>query len=98
MINYTESYKEIIVPILIKYLPNAKIILYGSRARGDFKEGSDIDVALDTGHKIDIFIMSNIIGDLEESNLPISFDIVDFQAIPESLQKEIVKDGIIWKK
>lgn len=97
MTNYTESYKEIIVPIVIKYVPNTKIILYGSRARGDFREGSDIDVALDTGHTINILTMSTIIGDLEESNLPILFDIVDFQTLPEDLQKEIIKDGIIWK-
>lgn len=47
MTNYTESYGEIIVPIIIKYAPKAKIILYGSRARGDFQDGSDI--ALDMG-------------------------------------------------
>lgn len=98
MNNFTELYKEIIVPIVVKHLPNAKIILYGSRARGDAREGSDIDVALDMGHKIDTLIMSNIIGDLEESRLPICFDIVDFHNISESMQQRILKDGIIWKE
>lgn len=98
MINhFNESYKTIVVPIIIKHLPNAKIILYGSRARGDFRQGSDIDIALDEGHKIDRLIMSKIAGDLEESKLPICFDIVDFWGISEDMQKEIMKDGIIWK-
>ncbi len=96
--NFTEEYKNIIVPIIEKYAPDAKIILYGSRARGDYREGSDIDVALDMRHKIENRIMSNIIGDLEESNLPINFDIVDFRAVSEKMQQKILRDGAIWKE
>ncbi|HSC25312.1 MAG TPA: nucleotidyltransferase domain-containing protein [Candidatus Babeliales bacterium] len=98
MNNFTQQYKNIIIPIIEKYAPSAKIILYGSRARMDFREGSDIDIALDMGHKLDTLIISNIVGDLEESNIPILFDIVDFRSVSESMQKEIVKDGVIWKE
>jgi uncharacterized protein len=96
--NFTPKYKDIIMPILIKHAPSAKVILYGSRARGDFRDGADIDIALDMGKKMDILIISKIVGDLEESNIPIFFDIVDFWAVSESLQKEIVKDGIVWQQ
>src|SRR5207244_2916536 len=96
--NFTEVYKKIIMPIIVNYLPDAKIILYGSRARGDAGADSDIDVALDMGHKIDRLAMNNIIGDLEESRLPICFDIVDFWSVSEDMQKEILKYGIAWKK
>lgn len=98
MNNSTELYKNIIISIIIKYAPDAKIILYGSRARGDAREGSDIDVALDVGHDISESIMRNIINDLEESNIPINFDIVDFQFVSESMQKRILKDGVVWKE
>lgn len=98
MNNFTELYKEIIVPIIVKYAPDAKIILYGSRARGDFREGSDIDVALDMGNKMDTLIISKIIGGLEESSLPIKFDIVDFKRVSPEMQKEILKDGVVWKQ
>jgi hypothetical protein len=43
-------------------------------------------------------MMSNIKGDLEESDLPIPFDIVDFHTLPKSMQENILKDGVIWKK
>lgn len=96
--NKLEKYKNIIMPIIERHVPEAKIILYGSRARGDFKEGSDIDIALDIGSKIDNSLMSNIMWDLEDSNLPILFDIVDFSKISESMKKNILKDSIVWKK
>lgn len=95
--NLTEKYKHIIVPIIRKYVPDVKIILYGSRARGDAGEGSDVDIALDAGYAIDNLIMSEIRGDLEESKLPICFDLVDFKKVSQDMQKEIVKDGIVWK-
>ena len=93
-----EKYKKIIMPIVEKHVPHAKIILYGSRARGNDRAGSDIDIALDTGERIDNALMSNITWDLEDSDLPIFFDIVDFTKMPESMKKNILKDGIVWKK
>ena len=98
MENYTEKYKNIIIPIIEKYIPHAKIILYGSRARLDFREGADIDVAIDAGSKIDRSLMSKLIGDLEESDLVVPFDVIDFYAVSEDMQKNILKDGVIWKK
>ena len=74
------------------------MILYGSSARKDAREGSDIDIALDIGKKIEDATISAIIGDLEESDLPINFDIVDFHAVSERMQQEILKDGVIWRK
>ena len=94
----TEKYKEIIVPIIRSYLPQAKIILYGSRARKDFIEGSDIDVALDNGDRIKSALMSKILTDMEESSLPICYDIVDFHEVSADMQKEIINEGIIWEK
>lgn len=91
-------YKNIIIPIIERYVPEAKIILYGSRARGDNKEGADIDIALDAGEKIDDLLMSKIVWDLEDSDLPIFFDIVDLVKMPDAMKKNIAKDGIIWKK
>jgi hypothetical protein len=92
----TEEYKKIIVGSILKHLPDATVILYGSRARGDWKEGSDIDVAIDTGKVIDSKKMTAIMSEVEESKLPINFDIVDLHAISERIRHEIEKDGIVW--
>lgn len=94
----TEKYKKIIYPIILKHLPDVKIIAYGSRARGDDVAGSDIDIALDAGKKIDNTIMTKIYFDLEDSDLPIKYDLVDFYAVSERMQKEILKDGVLWSE
>ncbi len=98
MASNTEKYREIIVPIILKHLPDAKIILYGSRARKQERPGSDIDVAIDMGSKIEDHTMALIRGDIEESNLPILFDIVDFNAVSEDMVEAIKKDGVIWRQ
>ena len=96
--DHTEKYKSIMMPIIQKHLLQGKITLYGSRARKDFHEGSDIDVALDIGCKIEFSIMSKIIEDIENSDLPICFDIVDFYAVSNEMQEDILKEGIVWQK
>jgi predicted nucleotidyltransferase len=77
MKSFTQDYKNIIVPIVLKILPEAKIILYGSRARKQDSSGSDIDIALDCGKRIDDHKIDQIIEKLAESLLPIKFAVVD---------------------
>lgn len=93
----TALYQKIILPIIKKHLPKASIILYGSRARNEDKEGADIDIALKAEEKIDRAVLSSLISDIEESPLPIKFDIVDFFAVSSEMQKAIMKDGVIWQ-
>ena len=40
----TKQYKEILLSIVLKYLPTAKIYLFGSRACNEHRQGSDIDI------------------------------------------------------
>jgi predicted nucleotidyltransferase len=49
-------------------------VLYGSRAKGNYKPGSDIDIAL-KGEKINLRLLNKIDFDLDELLLPYSFDI-----------------------
>lgn len=93
-----EDYKTIIVPLILKRLPRAKIILYGSRARGDWREGSDIDVAIDMKEKVDFGVLASIASDIEESVIPVNCDVVDLNAVSQDMRQEILKDGIVWHK
>jgi predicted nucleotidyltransferase len=68
-----------------------KVILFGSRARGDFKRTSDIDIAVDGGD----FVRFALDVDEETSTL-LKFDIVDLNRnIQKELRASIETEGIV---
>jgi predicted nucleotidyltransferase len=80
--------------IFKKYRSLKKVILYGSRAMGNYKNGSDIDIALETDENFSDFDLLHICGDLDESDLPYFVDCSIFSKIenPE-LKEHIVRVG-----
>ena len=92
-----ERYKEILITIIEQHLPTCRIYLFGSRAIGTKREGSDADVAVDCGAKIDRDIVLKISSDIDESDLPIFVDLVDLHNVSPEMRQQILKEGIIWK-
>ena len=90
-------YKDILLTIIHTYLPQAKVYLFGSRARKDHREGSDIDVALDADTVIDEKTMFNISDAIEESLIPVFVDLLDYHLISDDMKQEIKRDGVQWK-
>lgn len=60
--------------ILEKYPAVERAILYGSRAMGNFKRGSDIDLTL-IGAGLDFDTLGSIAGDLDDSDIPYKVDL-----------------------
>lgn len=92
-----EEYKNLILKAIAYHFEHAKLILFGSRARGTNRPGSDIDLAIDTGQPIKLREMSRIRITL--ANLPISLemDIVDMNNISDELKQIILREGVEWK-
>jgi len=68
-----------------------KVILFGSRARGDFKRTSDIDLAAEGGD------FSRFAVDVdEETSTLLEFDIIDLDRnMQEELLESIRREGVI---
>ena len=68
-----------------------KVILFGSRARGDFKERSDIDLAFYCG------CSSHFILDVDEmTSTLLEFDIVDLdKPVRQELLESIKREGVV---
>jgi predicted nucleotidyltransferase len=83
--------------IFEKYSPNAEIWAYGSRVGGDAHEGSDLDLAIKNLGASDTpaYELKEIISD---SNIPFLVDILEFDKLPDSFQKEIMKKYVIIYK
>ncbi|MCL2219041.1 MAG: nucleotidyltransferase domain-containing protein [Chitinispirillia bacterium] len=60
--------------IFRKYESINRVILYGSRAMGNYKKGSDIDITLETGDDFTDRDLLHVHGDLDESDLPYFVD------------------------
>lgn len=90
------AYKEALLKAVAYHFPAAKVILFGSRARGTHSAGSDIDLAIDIGEPIPLRDMARLRVTLE--NLPISLevDVVDMYNIPPEMRHLIAQEGIIW--
>lgn len=94
--NTTLAYKALIMPILIQYLPHGRIYLFGSRAQGTQREGSDIDIAIDLGMPIELSLLLQVKNRLEDLDIPVKIDLLDYQTALAPLQTEIIKHGVIW--
>jgi predicted nucleotidyltransferase len=68
---------------LSKHESVEKAILFGSRAKGSFRPGSDVDLAL-KGKNLDFNTISQISYFLnEETIMPYKFDVVNYHSIQE---------------
>ena len=82
--------------ILEKYPEIESAVIYGSRAKGNFKEGSDIDLTL-YGENLTYKIKSNLSSDLDDSSSPYLFDISIFDKLnAPDLEEHINRVGQIF--
>ena len=78
--------------ILSKYAAIEKAYIFGSRATGKYKIGSDIDIAL-VGSGLS-GILWQIHDELDEqTSMPYLFDVVDYSITTPELKKEIDSKG-----
>lgn len=92
---FQQSDLAIIVSVLQKYPEVDEAVLFGSRAKGNYKTGSDVDIAL-KGEHLTAEITSNISYQLnEETPLPYKFDVLNYHVISNTdLKEHIDRVGI----
>ncbi|HUD49716.1 MAG TPA: nucleotidyltransferase domain-containing protein [Candidatus Baltobacteraceae bacterium] len=73
-----------------------KAILYGSRAKGDYKPGSDVDLTL-LGAGLTQKILGRIQDELEDGQLPYRFDLSILSQITHGdLIEHIRRGGVVF--
>ena len=80
--------------IIARFLPDARILLFGSRARGDAEQTSDFDIAIDAGSKIPLDVIARIEDEIEELHTLKSIDIVDLNRVNPAFKTIILKTGV----
>lgn len=91
-----EKIIEQIQSVFFKYPQVETVILYGSRAKDNYKNGSDIDFTF-KGKNLTISILYKIEEDLDEFDLPYSFDLSIYVHIDnEKLREHINRVGTVF--
>ena len=85
---YPKSYSEIL-KIIEDCSSIEEVIIYGSRAKGNYKEGSDIDITL-LG-EITKSDFNKLWQDLDDSYIPYKFDISIYNHLKSDSLKEHVQ-------
>ncbi len=82
--------------VFSQYPQVEKAVLYGSRAKGNYKNGSDIDLTLE-GKGLTLSILHKIDNDLDDLLLPYTFDLSIFDHIDSAdLIAHIQRVGIVF--
>jgi predicted nucleotidyltransferase len=91
--------EEVILSIcnIFRGYPEIKsVILYGSRARGNFRQGSDIDLTI-IGELNGQYVLQKIENQLDDLLLPYTIDLSLFgQITSEELLQEIHSSGKVF--
>ena len=78
--------------IFTEYRSVDSVILYGSRAKGNFDKSSDIDLTL-VGSTITYQLLVDICWEIDELLTPYSFDISIFNDI-DNCNNEVIPDAV----
>ena len=79
-----ETFIDRINQVLAHYPQVDKAILYGSRAKGNYKNGSDIDLTLQGGSDLTLKVLYRIMDELDDLLLPYIIDLSIFDMISDA--------------
>jgi predicted nucleotidyltransferase len=82
--------------VFARYPEIEKVLIYGSRAKGNYREGSDIDITL-KGKNLTEALRSQIFSEIDNLNTPYLFDISVFETLQsEELISHINRVGKVF--
>lgn len=93
--NPIEKLKE----VFLRFLKNedVKVVLFGSRARGEFVNTSDVDVGIIMGKGADRKKLILLREYIDRLNIPYKVEIVDFSTVSDEFKRMALKEAVIWK-
>jgi predicted nucleotidyltransferase len=76
---------------------DAAVWLFGSCARGDVRQHSDIDIAILPRDDLPAGFFAELAADIEESPIPYDVDLVDLRHADPALVDEMRREGVKWQ-
>jgi uncharacterized protein len=77
---------------------DAAVWLFGSCARGEARQHSDIDIAILPRGNLPSGLLAELAADIEESTIPYDVDLVDLRRAEPALVEEVRREGVKWRE
>ena len=84
----TDKQKKILITVLKRYVKTGEVVVFGSRAKGNYTERSDIDIALRNAQFFLNCSLGGLIDEIAESDLPYLADVLIYEDITNAALKE----------
>jgi predicted nucleotidyltransferase len=75
----------------------AEVWLFGSCARGEVFQHSDVDIAVLPKDELPSAFFSDLAENIEKSAIPYDVDVVDLRRAVRTLIDEVRREGVKWK-
>lgn len=89
---YLEDYKQILLPVLNKYLVK-RAAIFGSLAKDNAKKNSDLDLLIEPEPGFTIFKMLQLEEEIA-ALIDRKVGIVEYQALKPSIRKEVLASSV----
>jgi predicted nucleotidyltransferase len=76
---------------------DAAVWLFGSCARGEVRQHSDIDIAILPRDELPLGFFGELQADIEDSKIPYDVDLVDLTHADSALVDAVRREGIPWR-
>ena len=89
-IGLTQADLDSLCALFASYGDIESVVLYGSRAKGNFKPFSDLDIVL-VGDNLTNSVLNRVIVDIDDLMLPYSFDVSIYSILSNPNLKEHIR-------
>ena len=73
-----------------------RVYLFGSWARDEIRQASDIDLAVDPGKDFDERRLVELDEALEDSDIPYRVEVVNLRNADEQFRARVAREGMAW--
>lgn len=76
---------------------DAAVWLFGSCARGEPRQHSDIDIAVLPRDELPRGFFAELLANIEDGQVPYDVDLVDLREADPALVEEVRREGVKWR-
>ncbi len=95
MLDLKPDHLAMVQRICSEQIPFAQVWAFGSRVTGTAKKFSDLDLAIDAGRELTLLERAELREAFQESDLPMSVDIVDLRSVKPAFRKLVKQQRVL---